>query len=145
MAKKQIALHPIQLLNANISEIKVKVLRDEVPDQQPNLGVEISTACQPISDEEAFSFLKINIGFSEGEPLFDMQLVFRGRVKAINPCTAEELKGFAENHAIPLLWPFAREYIYSLTPRIGFPAVMLPTINVFGTIETNTEKQELSE
>lgn len=142
MSKKKLVIHPIQLLNVAATDVKAKVLRDDVPEKNQKLNVDVSSTSKVVSDQIAYAYLKLKIGFDSDEPVFDIKITFKGTVKALKPCTQSDLKEFAENQAVTLIWPFAREYLSSLTQRMGFAPLVLPTINVFNTISRNSKIRE---
>jgi len=140
MRKKKIAIHPFQLLDISIADARIKVLKDQIPEKQPKLGLDVSTTSKLLSEDTAHIFLNLKVVFTEGDPSFDFKLKLKGIIKAINPCSKKDLQQFIDNQVVPLLWPFARELVYTLTNRMGFPPLMLPTINVYQTIDKNLKK-----
>lgn len=47
------------------------------------------------------------------------------------------LKRFAESQCLPLLLPWAREAVASLSRQMGLPPLLLPLIDVFETMRAN--------
>ena len=71
----------------------------------------------------------------EGEFLLDY------RISAFEEISDEQVAAFGKMNGIYNAWPYWREYVQSMTARMGFPALTLPVLTG-ETIQRMYEEQE---
>jgi len=142
--KKDIVRHNFQLLDVAVQKLAVeRFINDDVPDSPVGL---IFTAegkgdrIQNDSEEIGYSLLTVKLSFKEPNPkLFELELILKGTCEsnAGESSSPEEFDKFLNQYALPLLWPYAREIVWSMLIRMGLPPIMLPAINVAKTVEAS--------
>jgi preprotein translocase subunit SecB len=129
--------HPIQLHDIIVEKISCQ--RHDTEDEsfeKIKLGVSTKVKAKVIDNYQAYVYLHIKIESLEIR-LVNIDLLVRGELSTKEAIAKTKLKQFIESNAITLLLPWARQIVYDLSVKMGFPPIMLPTISVFDTIEAN--------
>ena len=135
MDKQKVVPHPVQLREVITEKINCKRTGGYKPDI--SLRVDFGLKAKTINSKQAYAYLKIKIYFDEEPQIFSLEIVVRGKLENENSTSRAKMKQFAEKQSLPLLLPWAREEVASLTRRMGFPPLLLPLIDVYETIRIN--------
>jgi preprotein translocase subunit SecB len=100
--------------------------------QQPQIGIQINVDATPLSDTDIEVVLRLE-GKAEnaGNVVFSFELAFAG-VFRISNVPPESLNAIVLIECPRLLFPFAREIIFSTVRNGGFPPLMLDPIDFAG-------------
>jgi preprotein translocase subunit SecB len=90
-----------------------------------NLAVTLRVAC----DEE----LTFHV-----EATFLVRYRFADKAK---PASKVELEAFRKGHAVLAVWPYLREFVQTITARMGFPTEPLPLLRLVSFEEGKTRSQ----
>ncbi|HPZ43582.1 MAG TPA: protein-export chaperone SecB [Bacillota bacterium] len=127
--------HQTQLREVIIEKINCRRTGDFHAGASPR--VDFAVRAKTLNNNEAYGYLTVKI-FFDGEPkVFYLELVVRGKLVNEKATNRTMLKRFAESQSLPLLLPWAREAVASLTRRMGLPPLLLPLIDVFATLRAN--------
>jgi preprotein translocase subunit SecB len=135
---RDVMAHPVQLHEVYVEKLVCRRISGELPGLDTKVNLNMSTKAKVIDKETAFAFLTVTI---ETENLFHIELVLKGLCKTVTDVGKNYLRKFIDAQALPLLLPFARENIFTLLLRMGYPPLMLPTISVLDTIKKNMEQK----
>lgn len=141
MKNIQLVRHPVQLRDVVVEKIECNRYEHshDLQSHEVELNIKPSTHAKIIDSNTAIAYLTIEIETKSEPKVLEIKVNLRGT------CTTddkdeERLKEFTEVNALPLLLPWAREIISNLTVKMGFPPIMLPTINVRKTLEANHQE-----
>lgn len=127
-----------QLHDVVLQRLIVEKFTDEVPESPSGLAFSVEGKGERIDDTTGYSFLTVKMYFEEPNPkLFDVEIKIKGLCSKKEAEPSEHFDEFLNANALPLLWPFAREIVWNMLIRMDFPPIILPTINVTGTIKAN--------
>jgi len=104
--------------------------------------IDFSVRAKTLSNNQAYVYLRVKIIFAEEPKVFSLDVIVRGKLVNEKTTNRSMLKRFAETNGLPLLLPWAREIVASLTRRMGIPSFNLPLINVFETISANEKRDQ---
>jgi len=105
-------------------------------------GVDFAVQAKTLTKNEAYAYLKVKILFDEESKPFSLEVVVRGKLVNEKATNRTMLKRFAESQGLPLLLPWAREAVASLTRQMGLPPLLLPLIDVFKTLRANDQAKD---
>lgn len=99
---------------------------------QPQIGIQINVDASPLSDTDIEVVLRLE-GKAEtaGTVVFSFELAFAGVFRVAN-VPPESLNALVLIECPRLLFPFAREIIFSTVRNGGFPPLMLDPIDFAG-------------
>ncbi len=102
------------------------------PVEPVRLSVEVDSEVDR-SDSAGVDFaVTLRVGCEE--PLaFHIEATFLARYRFANrarPASKVELEAFRKGHSILAAWPYLREYVQSITARMGFPTEPLPLLRL---------------
>lgn len=135
MDKQMIVTHPGQLREV-ITE-KTNCQRTGIFKVGTAPRVDFGVKAKTIDNKQAYAYLKVKIYFEEEPKIFSLEIIVRGKIEYEKSTNRTIIKRFAEKQSLPLLMPWAREEVASLTRRMGLPPLLLPLIDVFGTMKAN--------
>ncbi|SHE31263.1 Preprotein translocase subunit SecB [Desulforamulus putei DSM 12395] len=140
--KKQVVAHKVQLLDVFIEKINCQ----RVADFQSGIPYDVvfSVKAKTINNNLAYGYFRIKILFNKEPKIFNLDITVRGEFKCEKTTNRTELKRFVEQQGLPLLLPWARQAVASLTLSMGLPPLLLPLIDVFATIRSNEPVKEES-
>ncbi len=100
--------------------------------QQPQIGIQINVDAAPLSDTDVEVVLRLE-GRAEiaGNVVFSFELAFGGVFRVAN-VPPESLNAMVLIECPRLLFPFAREIVFSTVRNGGFPPLMLDPIDFAG-------------
>lgn len=103
------------------------------------LGLRFSRDVVVVNETQAELTLDVEIDF-EGEGPFSISVVYKGTCEALEDITPEELQRYAYDQVVPLLLPYAREYISDTLRRMSLPIFTIPTMDVLRSLSENDEE-----
>lgn len=113
----------------------------QLPDIQPQIGVNVNVGARKMSDDAYEVDLKIDATAKQnGETAFVVDLLYSGLFRIQN-LPADQLEPFLVVSAPSLLFPFARRVIADATRDGGFPPLMLEPMD-FGGLYLQQKSQE---
>ena len=127
--------HPVQLREVIIEKINCQRTGDFRP--EATYRVDFAVQAKTLTKNEAYAYLKVKILSDEEPKLFSLEVVVRGKLVNEKATNRTILKRFAESQCLPLLLPWVREAVASLTRQMGLPPLLLPLIDVFETLRAN--------
>ncbi|TEB06498.1 Preprotein translocase subunit SecB [Pelotomaculum schinkii] len=131
---KPVLPHPVQLHEVVLEKINCRRIGNFSPKASYRMNFAVRT--KSISKTEAYGYLCLKV-FFDGQPnVFSMEIIVRGKFIDENATNRSMLKRFAERQSLPLLLPWAREAVSSLTRRMGYPPLLIPLIDVSATLRT---------
>lgn len=99
---------------------------------QPQIGIQINVDASPLSDTDIEVVLRLEgKADAAGTVVFSFELAFAGVFRVTN-VPPESLNALVLIECPRLLFPFAREIIYSTVRNGGFPPLMLEPIDFAG-------------
>lgn len=136
-----VVLHQMQLREVIIEKISCRRIGDFHAGAGPQVNFVVRA--KTLNNYEAYGYLIVKIFFDEEPKVFSLELVVRGKLINKKATNRTMLKRFVESQSLPLLLPWAREAIASLTRQMGLPPLLLPLIDVFATLrESDRAKHE---
>ena len=105
----------------------------------------LSEPLEPIRLEAALDSEKLDSGGASGldfairlhvvcdEPAFNIDVTVLVRylfAVGAKTATANEIEAFRKSHAVLTVWPYLREFVQTLTARMGFPTEPLPLLRL---------------
>ncbi|MCL6612690.1 MAG: protein-export chaperone SecB [Peptococcaceae bacterium] len=130
--------HRIQLHEVVAEKIfcrRYDIFDKNTSEDKVGVNINVSTRAKLINSHQAYAYLSIKIVSSDPK-VIDLEVILRGLCHA-SDSNKKLLKKFIEAQALPLLLPWARELISSLTIKMGMPPLMLPLVSVLETLENN--------
>jgi len=141
-----LVMHGYQLREIRIDKLSFIRYSEEVPESPEGLKVSVDTNSEAIDETNGLAFLTINLDFDpSSQRLFSLELNLRGECIREPGADEEEFAHFLSKYSVPLLWPFAREIVWNSMVRMGFPPLVLSTINIHKTLEASSDPQVCSE
>lgn len=143
MKNQDLVQHKYQLLNVVLEKLAIEKYVDEVPEAPVGLSFSTESRGERITEDNldvGYSYLTVKLYFEEPNPkLFELELILKGECLVINKedNLSEKFDEFLNIYALPLLWPFAREIVWNMLVRMNFPPLLLPSINVGGTVQAS--------
>lgn len=130
IAKNSIQLIDVELMVLNC-EKNISFKNEGI-----GLSLEVKREVGDISEDVLDAFLHVDI--IGPDELFKIHLVLRGICNRCNKdITDNRFKEYAQSQIVPLLLPYAREFISNTLTRMKLPIFYLPTIDVLETLKVN--------
>ena len=102
------AMEPVRLLD---SEIESELIRSDVS------GLDFAVTLRIVCDEPAFHIYAT----------FLARYLFADGARS---ASKTEVEAFRKSHAVLTVWPYIREFIQTVTARMGFPTEPLPLVRL---------------
>ena len=129
---------PIQLVDVRLKEVHAKLveIKGEI-DERPSKVYTVGE--QPPDSERFFGTLGLEarLVLSDDEML-ELSVTVEGAFKFASDSEQEEegaIEAFQERDLIPLLWPYLREQVHSITHRMRLGVPPLPLVDVRTLVE----------
>lgn len=103
-------------------------LSKEIKDQKIGVQFNPEIKHENIDDKNFIINFSLNIS-TEPKKLFDIDIELTGKCKLIKE-GVYNFEEFTNEQGLGLLWPYARELVADITQRFGFPALILPTLQI---------------
>lgn len=88
--------------------------------------------------EEGKAIIYMTTYLTGPDELFYIEVTFKGVCKKIDKSISEEIfVKYAKEQIVPLLLPYAREYVSNTLVRMKLPIFLLPTIDILLSMEEN--------
>jgi hypothetical protein len=137
----QVQLHDLRLLNTSCS-VPAGGPPKPAPELRQSITVNSSRTTQPpaIVAQISFSLIGTDAEKHEGlrvEATFGVMYLTR-TLEAISP---EALAAFSQTVGVQNVWPFWREFVQSMTGRMGLPPLRMPLLSPAQLTFTPEQKQ----
>ncbi|MEC4747448.1 hypothetical protein [Methylomicrobium sp. Wu6] len=77
---------------------------------------------------------------TEPEPLFQIEAIFQIDYEMTDTVEQAALEEFAKYNAVHNVWPFWRQYVFSMANQAGLPCPEIPLNTCFQSLENDSEK-----
>ena len=125
----QVQLHDLRLLNTSCS-VPAAGPPKPTPELRQSITVNSSRTTQPpaIVVQISFSLVGADAEKREGlhvEATFGLMYLTR----SVEPIAPEVLAEFSQTVGVQNVWPYWREFVQSMTARMGLPPLRMPLLN----------------
>ncbi|MFS0616038.1 hypothetical protein [Lederbergia ruris] len=134
-SRKKLDLSPLQLIDIVYPSIQSKLLIEDVTDIDENISVDLKVATKSnlfIKPDHSNVYLKIVVEgkYIDGEQEIPVAII---EIELMGLLNHEQISDFTEkdieNTGLVLMYPFARETIFSLAAKLGIPGLYIPAIS----------------
>jgi hypothetical protein len=126
----------VEILNVLINESRIKRAGDE-RFSQPDFSLKHDYFCPGVEKQEASQSIAVRLSFllhsiRDGKPEEDPTIwvestfVLIYKIDSFEGIEEENLKAFALTNGVYNAWPYWREYVQSMTFRMGLPPIVAP-------------------
>jgi preprotein translocase subunit SecB len=137
---KPVIPHPVQLHEVIIEKINCRRIGDFSNNASYRMNFAVSS--KTLNNKEAYGYLSVKVFFDNQPKVFSLEITVRGKFVDEKSTNRGKLKRFVEIQSLPLLLPWAREAVSSLTRRMGFPPLLISLIDVSATLRTKDVKKD---
>ncbi|UDB47310.1 protein-export chaperone SecB [Bacillus safensis] len=135
----KIVKNSVQLEEVKLKSVKCEILDDKSKNR--DLSLSIKRGVNVVSDTKAEIFMKATISFKEEAPFF-IEVLYQGETRRLDEnISHEDFEEYTYNSVVPLLLPYAREYVADLLSRMDFPVYTIPTIDILQTLKENSKEE----
>jgi preprotein translocase subunit SecB len=135
--------HRVQLVETTLVEAHLEKFEDEISGQYENL-LDLKQKVE-IENEKYYGYLKVEVELQNIETKrasYKIMLIYKGLFKGDED--EQSMKKFIKNQVVAQLYPFARGAIATMSAFMNIPLIVIPTIDVIGSLEKNEDRESES-